>query len=84
MMFETHACMNIIEICVERFGSIHIEQGQTNLNLRYQWQASFGHIASVHGHTIQIGDDGRLSHHISIPLYSVRITLKHGRWMKPI
>ena len=50
---------------------IHIEQGQTNLNLRYQWQTSFGHIASMHGHTILIGDDGWLSHHISIsiPLY---------------
>jgi hypothetical protein len=63
---------------------INIEQGQTDLNLRYRWQASFGHIASVHGHTIQIGDDGWLSHHISIPLYSVRITLKDGGWMKPI
>ena len=41
------------------------------MNLRYRWQALFGHIASVHGHTIQIGDDGWLSHHISIsiPLY---------------
>ena len=41
------------------------------MNLRYRWQTSFGHVASVHGHTILIGDDGRLSHHISIsiPLY---------------
>ncbi len=45
---------------------IHIEQGQTDLDLRYRWQTSFGHIASVHGHTILIGDDGWLSHHISI------------------
>ena len=79
-MFETHACMNITEICVVSFGNehaiycIYIEQGQTDLNLRYRWKASFGHIASMHGHTIQIGDDGWLSHHISIPLYSVRIT----------
>ena len=50
---------------------IHIEQGQTDLNLRYRRQTSFGHVASVHGHTILIGDDGRLLHHISIsiPLY---------------
>ena len=50
----------------------------------------------MHGHTILIGDDGWLSHHISIStplyisyyifLYSVRITLtlKDGRWMTPI
>ena len=75
----------------------HIEQGQTDLYLRYRWQTSFGHIASMHGHTILTRDDGWLSHHISISiplyfyflffiLYSVRITLtlKHGRWMKPI
>ena len=50
---------------------IHIEQGQIGLNLRYRWQTSFGHIASVQGQTILIGDDGWLSHHISIsiPLY---------------
>ena len=76
---------------------IHIEQGQIGLNMRYRWQTSFGHIASVHGHTILIGDDGWLSHHISISiplyiyyilyfLYSVRITLtlKDGHWMRPI
>ena len=63
--------------------------------MRYRWQTLFGHTASVHGHTIQIADDGWLSHHISISiplyiiiyifLYSVRITLtlKDGRWMKP-
>ena len=79
-MFESHACMNISEICVVWFGNehvycIHIEQGQTDLNLRYRWQTSFGHIASVHGHTIIIGDDGWLSHHIaiSIPLYILYI-----------
>ena len=69
---------------------IHVEQGQTDLYLRCQWQTSFGHIASVHGHTILIGDDGWLSHHISIYtpiyyilyfLYSVQITLiKFERW----
>ena len=80
MMFETHACMNITSMIY----CVHIEQGWTDLNLRYGWQASFGHIASKNGHTIQIGDDGRPSHHISIPLYSVRITLKYSRWMKPI
>ena len=70
---------------------IHIKQGQTDLNLRYRWQTSFGHIASVHGHTILIGDDGWLSHHISIsiPLYilycvRVTLTLKDGRWMRRI
>ena len=76
---------------------IHIEQGRIGLNLRYRWQTLFGHIASVHGQTILIGDDGWLSHHISISiplyiyyilyfLYSVRITLtlKDGRWMRPI
>ena len=75
---------------------IHIEQGQIGLNLRYRWQTSFSHIASVHGQTILIGDDGWLSHHISISippiyyilyfLYSLRITLtlKDGRWMRRI
>ena len=69
---------------------IHIEQGETDLNLRYRWQASFGHIASMHGHTIQIGDDGWLSHHISIsiPLYILSFiffilcagNFNFGRW----
>ena len=54
-MFEIHAC-------------IHIEQGETDLSLRYRSQTPFGHIASVHGHTILIGDDGLLSHHISISI----------------
>jgi hypothetical protein len=76
-MFETHACMNITKICAVWFGNendilythcIHIVHGQTDLNLRYRWQTSFGHIASVHGHTILIGDDGWLSHHISISI----------------
>ena len=73
---------------------IHIKQGQTDLNLRYRWQTSFGHIASVRGHTILIGDDGRLLHHISIsiPLYvlyflflysaQINLTLKDGHWMR--
>ena len=76
MMFETHACMNITEICAVWFQTsmlccIHIEQGQTDLNLRYRWQTSFDHVASMHGQTILIGDDEWLSHHIyiSIPLY---------------
>jgi len=40
-MFGTHACMNITEICAVWFRNehailyIHIEQGDTDLNLRY-------------------------------------------------
>ena len=75
-MFETHACMKITKICVVWFGNEHVV-------LYTHWTRSdwfvfeismadiVCHIASVHGHTILIGDDGWLSHHISIsiPLY---------------
>ena len=75
-MFETHACMNITEICAVWFGNEHVVMythwtRSDSFEFEHQWQTSFGHVTSVHGHTILIGDDGRLSHHISIsiPLY---------------
>ena len=76
---------------------MHIEQGQIDFNLRNRWQTSFGHIASVHGHSILIGDDGGFRTHIYIytPIYiyyilyflycvRVTLTLKDGRCMRQI
>ena len=88
-MFETHACMNITEIYAVWFGNEHVVMyTHWTMSDWFEFEIPMADIVWPHcicawTHTILIGDDGWLSHHISIsiPLYSVRITLKDGRWI---
>ena len=75
-MFATHACMNITEICAVWFGNEHVVMyTHWTRSDWFEFEIPMADIiwplASMHGHTILVGDDGWLSHHISIsiPLY---------------